>query len=285
MSDVLYIDVLFLLEWMMDTTLLYLTGHVVRKGCVIWKYIVCGAIQSGCHVGYMLLFHTLEANTALTFIILAMVLWWLFRPNSSKAVLYLLVSLHVSSFFLTGCVQLFLTFYSNPIPVGFGGMIKANWMPWQLLLWSVLASYLLIHLGRKWLEIYIIKRQEYATISIENGGKIISLIALVDTGNTLQKDGVGVIIVEAPSAFHLLDLEEIQSFLLTAEKAGFEKLSYKSLGNADGKLYGFYVEKCIITTDRESHTLNNLYIGIGEDRFAGGYEALVPACLLEEENG
>lgn len=283
METVLYIDVLFLGEWIMDATILILTGYLLRKKCGNLKCIAVGALESFFHCIYMFHFQTVSANYVLTFGVWVMGVWYLFRPKSMKDILYLFVAIFVASFALGGCIQFFLTFCTMPISLGSGMSIKADWMPWQLLIWSVLMSYMFVHLAKKWMGIYVNNRKEFAEVSIYHRDKTTSFVALMDTGNTLSKDGLGVIIVEAPRLFSILDISQIQSYLTTTEKEGFEPILYNSLGNENGVLWGFYVERCVITTDLKKIDLRNIYIGIGDEKFTGGWEALIPSCFLEEE--
>ncbi|WP_317853844.1 sigma-E processing peptidase SpoIIGA [Chakrabartyella piscis] len=293
MGAVVYIDVLFLVEWMMDGTILFLTGKIVRYPFGIWRYILGGMILSLCHMMHVLYMGGFN-NSIVLWLVMLLVIWWIFHPKSLKRWMHLLLAFCLSSFVLCGCVQVFLTFYQRPLAFATGWLVSANWTPWYFLVWSVCISYMGVRVAGNWLQSHITHRKQYANVMLQKNGKETQFLALIDTGNTLQKDGHGVLIVELPRLLCLLEEQQIQFLLgrkekqefepslLQKEMRGIEPLFYDSLGNTSGVLYGFYVEHCKIITDTNKWEFTNLYIGIGEDGFSGGYEGLIPSCLLEE---
>lgn len=281
MEDIIYIDILFLVEWLMDVTLLFLTGKVLRKKTAIWKYIIGGAVLSLTHIIYLFCFNGLCGTLAMG--ITPLFIWkCIFSPKSWKDTAYLVGAWFGTSFFLCGLVQLFLTLSNQSFLLHSAGQNKEMWMPWQILVWTVMCSYILIRLARNWLEIHITKRRQYGNVTVVRNGKTTSFLALIDTGNTLQRNGVGVMIVEAQQLLAIMSKEEgLQIFLQKMD--AFEKLEYKSLGNPHGVLYGIFVDECAIVKDDGESKFQNLYVGISQEAFMGGYEGLIPACLFEEE--
>ena len=108
---------------------------------------------------------------------------------------------------------------------------------------------------------------------------------LIDTGNGLrQQDGRGVAVMELAAILPLFTTEE-QILLLSGkrESMDLEYLSFTSLGNPDGKLWGIRADHLILSFGEQRIQHKNIFIGISLESFTGSYEGLVPPCLLEEE--
>ena len=71
--------------------------------------------------------------------------------------------------------------------------------------------------------------------------------------------------------------------LLSGNRMGLEWLSFTSLGNPDGRLWGIRAEKLLLSFGEKKIIHKNIFVGINMEEFAGAYEGLVPPCLLEEE--
>ena len=86
----------------------------------------------------------------------------------------------------------------------------------------------------------------------------------------------------SPGRYRLFSREE-QVQILLGNVAGLDWMSYTSLGNPDGRLYGIRAEKLVLSFGEKHVVHNNIFVGINMDEFSGAYEGLIPPCLLEEE--
>ena len=105
---------------------------------------------------------------------------------------------------------------------------------------------------------------------------------LIDTGNGLKKGEKGVAVLQLSLLLPLFSAEE-QVRLLLGERNGLPSMSYTSLGNPDGRLWGIGAEKLVLSFGERKIVHKNIFVGINDVDFAGAYEGLVPTCLLEED--
>lgn len=92
--------------------------------------------------------------------------------------------------------------------------------------------------------------RQYVSVSITHGGKHLSLMALVDTGNTLRDPvtGQGVLILDAVAAQQLLGLEVADlarpvETLSSGKCKGLRLIPYTAVGHSTGLLLGLRVEQ------------------------------------------
>ena len=180
-----------------------------------------------------------------------------------------------------GCVSVLFTMTQAQRFFG-KGMVLQKAFPWWLLLWASGVAYGALKLSAKWLEANILRRREYCTAAILFRGRGVEGRMLIDTGNGLQEKGRGVAVVQMSVLLPLFSAAE-QVRILSGERNGLEWMSYTSLGNPDGKLYGIRAEKLILSFGEKQIVHKNIFVGINEMEFTGAYEGLVPPCLLEEE--
>ena len=117
-------------------------------------------------------------------------------------------------------------------------------------------------------------------------GKQADARVLIDTGHGLkQADGRGVLILELAAVLPLFSAEE-GIRLLAGEWEKIEKLeplAFGSLGNADGRLWGFYADEVKLYFGEKERNQKTLFVGISKEGFSGAYEGLIPPCFIEEE--
>lgn len=117
---------------------------------------------------------------------------------------------------------------------------------WAVILAAVVI-FLLCMAGRKE------GRQQYVPITISHGGKEVSLMALLDTGNTLKDPitGASVLVVDGDVARKLLALDHQQlshpiETLATLHIPGLRLIPYCAVGQSAGLLLGLKVERLYI---------------------------------------
>ena len=71
--------------------------------------------------------------------------------------------------------------------------------------------------------------------------------------------------------------------ILCGDMSGLEWMSFTSLGNPEGRLWGIRAEKLVLFFGEKKIIHKSIFVGISMEDFTGAYEGLVPPCLLEEE--
>ena len=259
MEPTIYIDVIFLVTWGMDTFLLWMAGRILGLRRKRRRFILGGLFAAVCDCA------------------------WLFFLKSGRLFLRLMGTTLVSSFLLGGGAQLLFTFTQAQRLFG-QGMIVERIYPWWLLPWAVLLAYVLLKLGAGWMETHIQRRREFCTIAVFRQGRCAEARVLIDTGNGLrQADGRGVAILEMQAVLPLFSAEECVR-LLSGEREGLEWLAFSSLGNPDGRLWGIRAEEVILFFGERSIRHRDIFIGIAEEAFTGSYEGIVPPSLWKEDS-
>ena len=280
MEQTLYIDVVFLVSLFMDVFLLWAAGRIAGFSAKKWRVFLGGFLSSLLYCLLLCLFGK-NGGFLLSVLLLGCGLSIAYYPKQGRNWLRLSGSAVAVSFLMGGGVNMLFAMTQAQRFLGQGIIIQKSF-PWWLLLWSVGMAYIALKLAASWLQSHIIRRKEYCTAAVLWRGKGVEARMLIDTGNGLKEQGRGVAVVQLSALLSLFSGEE-QVYIISGDRRGFEWMSYTSLGNSDGRLYGIRAEKLILSFGEKQVVHKNIFVGINEDAFTGAYEGLVPPCLLEEE--
>lgn len=285
MEASIYIDVVFLAAWGMDTLLLWAAGRIAGFRAGRLRLCLGGLLSAGLYCGWLCLFRQ-NGGLLLSLGLLAAGTAAAYCPKSGRHFLRLIGAGLLASFLLGGGLTAVLTFSAGQRLFGQGITLRRG-APWWILPWACLTAYVLLKAGGKWLEAHIVRRQEYCTAMVRRRGRWAEARVLIDTGNGLrQRDGRGVVILELPVLLPLFSAAEGMA-LLRGERTlrGMEPLAFTSLGNADGRLWGVRMEELRLCYGEKTVTHRDILVGMTTEGFTGAYEGLTPPCLLEEESG
>ncbi len=276
----LYIDVIFLVSWGMDTFLLWAAGRVAGFQVKGWRVMLGGFLAAAAYCLWLCFF---GKNGGL---ILSLLLSWsglviVYYPKQGRNWLRLFGAELAVSFLMGGGVNMLFTMTQAQMLFGRDIVVQKAY-PWWILPWAVGMAYAGLKLAARWLQSHIIRRREYCMAAILWRGRGVEGRMLIDTGNGLRERGRGVAVVESSTLLPLFSKEE-QVRILSGDMTGMEWLAFTSLGNPDGRLWGIRAEKLILSFGEERIVHKNIFIGINREEFTGAYEGLVPPCLLEEE--
>ena len=280
MEPMIYIDVVFLVSWGMDTFLLWAAGRISGFSAKKWRVALGGFLGALLYCLWLCFFRK-NGGFLLSLLLVWSGLLTAYYPKQGRNWLRLWGSALGVSFLMGGGIQMLFTMTQAQRMLG-RGMVVPKVYPWWLLPWSVGMAYVFLKLAAKWLQTHIIRRREYCTAAILWRGKGVEGRMLIDTGNGLQEKGRGVAVVQLSAILPLFSKEE-QIRLISGNMSGLEWLSFTSLGNPDGRLWGIRGEKLILSFGEKRIIHKNIFVGINMEEFTGAYEGLVPPCLLEEE--
>jgi len=282
MNMTLYADMLFLVNFVMNTFVLWVVSKITRnKKKARWLFIGSAAMS--------LLYTLLIALEPLRFInvalssvvILTIGIFIAFRPNAVKAFVKILLITYGISFTVGGLGMALFFLTDIPHTVYFiynerGGIIQT--VSWQIVLAGAVLSYVLIKLGLKFMEYNTLKRQMLCHVQVSLGEQDTTFDALVDTGHSLKEplSQNSVIVVEfervkefLPDGLKILFYEKKENVLtelLTTEENTFYKrirmIPFTSLGRANGMLIGFRPDSVTV----EGKTPQEVIIGIYNDK-------------------
>ena len=292
---VIYIDLLFIINWSMDILIFYCVTLVLNKKIKHWRIIIAGMIAA-------LLYCMLVISP-----ILQSIPHWvytLFIPMCSILYLYKPCNLKV-----------FLKIYilSMMIAAVFGGLIFNIWYTFGNSIQEInsLGICMLIGIGLViaylfYSGFYFLRRRfifpafEYQ-LKIKNYGLTYELNALLDTGNLLYTpiSHLPVIVIEYETMKHILtdtqrinferyrksSDKEIEEGLIRGECKPDMLIPFNSVGCKSGYLLGFQVEEVIIKRLAGEKIISNCVIGISNETLFSDreYHALLhPEFILEE---
>ena len=280
MEPTIYIDVVFLVSWVMDSFLLWAAGRIAGFSAKGYRIFLGGLISAVVYCCKICFWGT-ETGFLQMVLFLAGALLFTYYPKSSRNWLRLSGSALMASFLMGGGVNMLFVLTQTQRFLGTGIVVQKAY-PWWILLWSFLMAYGILKLAGKWLEANIQRRKEYCTAVVFYRGRSVEGRMLIDTGNGLKKGNRGVAVLQLSLLLPLFSAEE-QVQLLLGERNGLPSMSYTSLGNPDGRLWGICAEKLILSFGEKRVIHKNIFVGINEVDFTGVYEGLVPPCLLEED--
>lgn len=283
MEASVYIDVVFFWEWIMDLFLLYAAGRISGFRAKKWRLIVGALLSALCHCLLLIFLFPNNGGIFLSFALLILGLGVAYFPKSPKNFCRLFLTALFASFLLGGGLNVLFTVTQAQKALGSGLILRQGFFPWQYLIWGIAVSYILLKIGGNWIETHIRRRRDFCTVYIRKNSKWVEGRVLIDTGNGLKKNGKGVIVMELSTVLPLFSAEEGEK-LICGEREHLEPMHYTSLGNPEGALWGFLAEECKICFGEKTISYHGLYIGISFDFFKGGYEGLIPPCLLEEDD-
>ncbi len=272
MKPVVYIDMLFLLNFLMDSVTLYTSALFLRKNLSVLRMLLSAtvaALYSTVMFFPQLSFtHSIITKTIFLFIISVLAF-----PSKTPSV----IVKNVVVFFCVNTVFggiMFALIFATEFGVMLGaavsnGEIYLN-ISFELLLISTILAYTIIYI------ITYIKNQNIqnvkhsAKLTIHFGGKCVTISSLCDTGCTLCDPISG-----APA---VIISPKIAKVLLSKEISGnkYRPLPFTTIDNSKGILDGFIPDKLII----DDNEITNSVIGISKTDI-DTYSAIFNPQILE----
>ena len=292
---VLYIDVLFIINWSMDVLIFYCLTLVLNKKIEHWRIIIAGMIAAllYCMLVILPILQSIPYWIYALFIPVFPILY-LYKPDRIQVFFktYLL-SMMIASVF-GGCIfNIGYIFYS-----GSGKF-------------DTLSIYKLVGIGLViafifYSSFYFLRRRfifptfEYE-LQFRNQGQMYEVRALLDTGNLLYTpiSHLPVIVVEYQAAKHVLTEAQRMNYEHYSKSSEQEMeeglvmgmcrpdilIPFNSVGCKSGYLWGFKIEEVVIKRLRGEKVISNCIIGVSNDSLFSDkqYHALLhPEFILEE---
>lgn len=209
----IYADVVFMINIIMNSTILLLTAWTAGIHYKLWRIIIAGAIGS-CYVlagmlpGMMMICQPL-GKVMISLILLLVA----FGFKSVRSMLLLLAFFYVVAFILGGAVAGWLYFWQTNHDFGSPNLLLAN-LSWTHLLFGSSAGVLLIVIVLRRVLPRLIRHQNLYQVKIEYQGRTVELTGMLDTGNGLYTViGRKPVIVVNQHVVESILSEEVMSFL------------------------------------------------------------------------
>lgn len=264
MYYVLYIDVLFLENLLLDYLLLTITARLMKLSAGRLRRILSAALGS---LLLCLVYVYLPECPRLTFLLLhtgaaAAMVWLSLKPGSMRILGKALLLLYLCSFLLGGI---------------FGWLQSYLRLPVYPFLGLSLASYWLLSLGMSWLMRFRQKEQHIYSVTLGFRGHTLKVRGLVDTGNGLRDPVFG-----KPVSILTVELKDA---LCGTEEVLYYPVPYRSIGKSGGLLPAFYADFLQIETgDGSIRSIERPLLGITKEPLSSKkeYDILLHPALLEQ---
>ena len=296
----LYADMLFLINFIMNSFVLWAVSKITRNRRKTRWLFVAAAVMS-------LLYTLLVAAPALRFtsvvlssvVILSVGVLVAFRLSGLKDFAWRMAVAYIISFAIGGLGMSLVFLTGGPYAAHFlaGGQGFAREISWQLALAGAAVSYVLIKLGLKIAQKHSLKRQLLCQVQVFVGERGASFEALVDTGHSLREPLTQshVIVAEfehvkdfLPDGLKVMFYERSEGdFAGLAQENPFYKrirmIPFTSLGRKSGMLIGFRPDRVAVEGAKDAPA--NVVIGIYNDRLCPGgkYQGLLSPELMGEQ--
>ena len=301
MEPVVYADVVFAINFVMDLLILWVAGKLAGRRARLWRMAMGALIMAlaYCAVTFVGNLHPFYSLLS-TVIMLIIGIYAAFAPINIVVLSKLVLFSYLITFLIGGIgMGLFYTAHFSDIIDNVTEVFAGN-LSLLILLGAVAAFFILFRFGSKWMESRAIKRQICMAVRIFFGDRNLELNALVDTGNSLRDplSHAPVIIAEfdsvkafLPDSVKLLFYEkqenDLQNLLMSA--AGTDEFTgrlrmipYESLGRQNGLLIGFRPDRVEIMGEKDTIALSDVVIGIYNRSLSrnGDYQGLLNPELI-----
>lgn len=247
---VIYIDILFLINFILDSGLLFITGRLSGKTPHPLRILPGGAFGGiySCSVFFVNL--PFSSSFFIKLLAAAIMILITFYPFSKKEFARLLINFYIQTFLLGGMLS--ATFYFSGRPAVMSNNIY--YFPFSTLQLFCLSIPLITLLAFHWKKSKnrLLSYGKYCTVTISHDGKSLITEGLIDSGCSLSDplSGKPVIILNASLSEKIFD--STQTNLIKNHQLaellinGFRLIPYSTVSSADGNMAGFTPDSCEI---------------------------------------
>ncbi len=302
---IIYADVVFLVNFLMDTFIIFLTSILIKKRVNKFLILLGGFLGSLFYCLLMFGFSSKFYNPFTSLFTIVIPILIVFRPKKIKEFLICFVTLNICAFFIGGVTTAFF-FYTNAKSY-LGELLNfsvANFSI-KLLIFSSSFTYIVIKIFRLNISKKMQKKQHIVNVVLNYKNIRKNFNALIDTGNTLREPTTNkhVLILEfsickdfLPNELKLLfyenkdkDISKIYEAIEKIENLdflnSFKLIPFKSVGNENGMLIGIKADKMKIFDEEKTHLIEDFYIAIAnfELTTTNNFNALINPEIFEQE--
>ncbi len=300
-----YADVVFLVNFIMDSLIFLLTSILLKKRINKLLIIFGGFLGSILYCFLMLSYNSKFYNPLTSLFTIIIPLLIVFRPKSLKEFLKSFITINICAFFIGGVATAFF-FYTNAKNY-LGDLLSFTVEDFslKLLIFSSSLSYIVIKIVRLNISKKMQKKQHIVNVEIRYKDIKKNFNALVDTGNTLREptSNKHVIITEfsvckdfLPNELKILFYEQNDKDITKIYEAldkideydflnSFRLIPFKSVGNENGTLIGIKTDEVTIFDELKKYKIEDVFIAIAnfELTSSNDFNSLINPEIFEQE--
>ncbi|WP_105614959.1 sigma-E processing peptidase SpoIIGA [Vallitalea okinawensis] len=295
----IYFDVLFLINLIMDFIILWVVNAISKENSKKGRLLL-GALF-GAVTMCLLVFVPKELYNFIGYVLITVgmiAISFKFRNIKNFIKLWLLTYLVAVCIGGTGIA---LFYYTNlGSIVGNMFIFQLNNLSINLLLGSIIVSYIFIKFFVSWYGKFLLTRRKLYAMDIMINEKNIGIKGLVDTGNSLVDPltNMPVVIVESSQFKDIIpkdllyiisknsdyNLELLASVAAQSDlKSRLRLIPFTSIGKNNGLLVGFKPDQIILYDTQQTKKIEDVIVAISDKNLAqdGTYNALIHPALVE----
>lgn len=283
---VIYIDILFLINFTMNCFVLLLVKKVLKQ-TTTWLRLLAASITGAAWVCFVSVFRI--NNQFVEFILsnimiglLMLMIAFRIKIKNIHNVIRNLTVLYISTFLLGGIFN--SIYYHTNIGYYLNKIIRGEYERKSDIGLFLLMGIAAFFIAMKMIYITDQKKkleQNLFAVQIELNGNIIKTIGLLDTGNSLYEP-----IGRKPVS--IIEYDLIKDYMGNDGKPNLRVIPFKSIGKEQGIMYGITVnqliiDKNVIDTDKEILLVDNAVLGFYDRNFSkkNGYHMILHPDLFK----
>ena len=277
---VIYIDVLFLINFTMNCLVLLLVKKVLKQ-TTTWVRLLAASIAGAAWACFVSVFRI--NNQIIEFILSNIIIGLLmiviaFKTKDIHSAIRNLIGLYLSTFLLGGIFG--SIYYHTNLGYYLNKIIRGEYERE-----SDIGIFLLIGIAAFFVAMKIIyitdqkrkSQQNLFQVQIELNGNLVKTTGLLDTGNSLYEP-----ISKKP--VNIIEYDLIKVYLAD-DKPNLRVIPFKSIGKEQGIIYGITVNQLII--DKEALAVDNAILGFYDKKFSkkNGYHMILHPDIFDKKTG
>ena len=289
---VIYIDMLFLENFILDFIILYVTGLISKNKIKFLKLLLGSALGAIYVVMYYFIKINVYSNIIIKLLLSIIMIYISFVPTNFKEMLKLTVFFYLTSFVFGGAaLSVIYMLNSRRITIQ-NGILIGNYTIRTILIGVVIACIVTI-IAFKFVKAKFSKNDLFCNIIIKINNKQIKTKAMLDTGNFLKDPitNIPVVVVEYTVLYDMVpkeildniedilggDLEKIPENIKNEYMSKLKVIPFSSLGKQNGMLLGLKADGLIVANEEEVKNIDKVIIGIYNKKLSkkGDYSALL----------
>lgn len=295
----IYLDVVLIENLCMNYIILFATGYLLKIKMNHIRLIL-SALLGGIYsiLAYMEILE-IYSNFVLKIILSIVMVYLAYHAKNIKQLSKELIFFYLTSFVFGGCAFALL-YFIKPQEILMRNGTYIGTYPLKVAILGGIVGFTITVIAFRFIKKRISKKDMYSKITIYFNEKNITITALLDTGNMLKDPitSMPVIVVEKEILKNILpdtilnNLSKIIGGDVPKEVYEDENLEYitkfrvipfSSIGKTNGMLLGFKANKVEVKDEENIETINNVIIGIYENKLSkkNQYSALIGLDLIE----
>lgn len=253
---VIYIDVLFLINFILDSGLLLITSRLSGKNTHSLRILLGGVLGGiyACSIFFVAL--PVWSSFIIKIFITGLMIFAAFFPFSKKEFLRFIINFYIQSFLLGGTLSAFFYFSGRPAVMS----NSIYYFPFSTLQLLFIALPLIGALYFYWKKSKnrLLSYGKHCTVSIFHSNKYLSIEGLIDSGCSLYDplSGNPVIILSTSFSKKLFDEKSAEliknnEIISLLASGNFRIIPFSTISTRDGNMPAFLPDRCTIKTDKK----------------------------------